>query len=165
MNSDLAQKLPRQDASDFFARCCSEMYAFWVPLLQKTTLPPGTTHRDARVADGFTRLDSILVGAESTPHMIRLAYVQWARMLDVLLQIIARDRRNRLVQRSSGRGDASILIDVYLATKGGDSERWREHFGKVTRVARRWAALSGPFPLLSITYSEEAEKIMYVLPS
>jgi hypothetical protein len=137
------------------------MYAFWVPLLQKTTLSPGTTHRDARVADGFARLDSILASAESTPLMRRLAYVQWARMLEMLLQIIARDRRNCLVQRTSGRGDASILIDVYLATKGGGSEGWQEHFGRVTRVARRWAALSGLFPLLLITYSEEAENIMY----
>ncbi|KAB5536148.1 hypothetical protein GE09DRAFT_1249711 [Coniochaeta sp. 2T2.1] len=165
MNSYLAQKLLREDASDFFAGCSSEMYAFWVPLVQKTTLAPGTTQGDARVADGFARLDSILGSAESTPLMIRLAYVQWARMLDRLLEIIERDRRSCLVQRTSGRGDASILIDVYLAIKGGVSGVWREHFWRVTRVARRWAALGGPFPLLLITYSEEAEKIMATIPN
>ena len=52
-------------------------------------------------------------------------------------------------------------VDVYLGAQPQTTDR--KKLLRRVRRAKRWADLTGSSPLLLVTYSEEAEGIMYVL--
>jgi hypothetical protein len=87
-----------------------------------------------------------------------------AQTLAALDKTIETDRENGRIPPQKGRGNASIAIDIYLGAPGTPSAgaRWRERVNKRLRISRRWADVGGSLPLLLVTYSDQAERIMYV---
>jgi hypothetical protein len=160
MNS-LVQKLIRQDAKTFFSQHCEELFHEWTLLLQQTTLPAHTTSRDRHVLDAFAALNARI---ENGGPFSRLAYVRLTQTLASLRKIIETDRKHGRIPPQKGRGNASIAIDIYLRAAGTllPGERWRERVHTHLRICRRWAMIGGAFPLLLVSYSDQAESIMYV---
>jgi len=153
----LTQRLVRHDASAFFAEHFEEIYHFWVSLLQMTALP-GTTRTDSRIVNTFEALDNVIVN--DTPLSSRLAYVQLSRFYTTVKQRISSARRKDRTSLYGLRRDATIAGDTHPSVSGHTLDR--EWLRKRLRRAKRWAHLAGSSPLLLVTYSEDAEWIMYV---
>lgn len=130
----------------------------WAWLLDQSTLPENVPCTDNRVLDKIRALDNLIRHPESQ-MMSRLAYVQLTQMLAALRRKINDDRKKGLIVGKRSRRDATEAVDIYLHATG------RANRGDVCRLtcqANRWAAFAGRYPLLLITLTDKAEKIMYV---
>lgn len=162
--SPLAIGLVRGDAASFFAEYFSEIHEYWVSLLQKTTLPPDTTHTDPIVKNAFRELDKTIATKTGSRLMSRLANVQLTRMLASLKIIIKRDRQTGRNYPDSGKTAETVAADIYVSIQSSalSPEAQRALVHQRVRIAKRWAILAGASPLLIITHSPKAERIMYV---
>jgi hypothetical protein len=154
----VAQALIRNDARQYFAEQCEIIHKGWAFLLDKTTLPDNTTCTDSRMADTIRALDNIIKNPENNIDL-RIAYVQLARMVTGLKEKIRDGRRHRLIVGKRSQQDATIAINLYLSATGRTD---REEVRELTRLSNRWATLSGKYPLLLTTFTDVAERIMYV---
>jgi len=68
-------------------------------------------------------------------------------------------RRHGLIAGKRSQRDATVAIDLYLSATGRTN---REEVRELTRLSNRWATLSGRYPLLLTTFTDVAERIMYV---
>jgi len=159
----IAQALIRNDAKHHFVENCEIIHKGWAMLLDKTTLPDNTTCTDSRVADAIRTLDDFIKCPASNVDL-RIAYVQLARMMTSLKEKVRMDRQQGLVVGKRSQRDATIAINLYLSATGRTD---REEVRELTRLSNRWAALPGRYPLLLTTFTDVAERIMYVssLPS
>ena len=149
--------LVRHDAKEFFAEHCEEIFKAWLSVLSTATLPENITHADSRVADVIVSLNNIITTSE-TPYYPRLAYIQLIRVLATLKERIKSDRDSGLIIGKSGHRDATLAIDTCLAKGMVD----RKVIHELRRVGNRWAILSKVSPLLVLTFTDTAERIMYV---
>jgi len=160
--SPLAIGLVRGDAASFFAEYFSEIHEYWVSLLQKTTLPPDTTHTDPIVKNAFRELDKTIATKTGSRLMSRLANVQLTRMLASLKIIIKRDRQTGRNYPDSGKTAETVAADIYVSIQSSalSPEAQRALVHQRVRIAKRWAILAGASPLLIITHSPKAERII-----
>jgi len=80
-------------------------------------------------------------------------------MMNRLKQKVKDDRRDRLVVGKRSQRNATLAINIYLNATGRTN---REDVRELTRLSNRWAALSGRYPLLLTTFTDVAERIVYV---
>ncbi|KAH8889966.1 hypothetical protein GQ53DRAFT_186160 [Thozetella sp. PMI_491] len=159
----LASSLVRQDASSFYANSCENASVCWASLLQKTEVS-GISYDDPNITASLRALDRILTDQESTPLLLRFAYVQLTNVFENLESIIAAGRRSGLVHREIGYRNASIALDMYMAAQEGyfDVALRRRELLKRKRTGRRWRQLAGASPLFLLIYSDAAEAVVYV---
>ncbi|KAF3060434.1 hypothetical protein CFAM422_011326 [Trichoderma lentiforme] len=149
------------DSLGLFDRCHLEVQEFWTTLLRKTSLPPNITIDHEKIIAAFTAIDCIILGTPNELWKLRLAYVRLARISSLLLSIIASGRRKGRVPRGVGKGNASILIDLYMKAQNEQtSTELRVQIQKRLRIARRWADLIGGSIFLAVVYSNKAEIAM-----
>lgn len=161
----LSQLLLRNDVKPFFAQHCEDIFDCWVSLLCKTTLPLNISSMDNRIIIAFQALDEIIAGKDLHPLVSRLAYVQLSCFLSYLKRLVATDRRQGRISSKVGRRNSSVVMDLYLKAQKhiAHTTAVRKQLGRCVRIATRWAALAGTSPLLLVSYSNEAERIMFVL--
>ncbi|KAK4151488.1 hypothetical protein C8A00DRAFT_17097 [Chaetomidium leptoderma] len=158
MSAAILQALINPNAQQLFADHCETLHRVWKELLEKTTLPDNTTSTDSQVLERIRELDKRIKCPEDQA-VSRLAYIQLTRMLAALRKKIQDDRRHgRLVGERSQR-DATVAIDIYLRATGRAN---RGEVSKFTSLGNRWTALAGRSPLLLVTFTDAAERIMYV---
>lgn len=155
----VARALIAGDAVQRFAEKCEAIHKDMVLLLDKTTLPDNATSTDSRVAGAIRALDNMFKSPENNV-VLRLDYVQLARMLGVLKDKIKHDRAQGRVVGKRSRCDATVAIDLYLSATGRTD---REEIRELTRLGNRWAILAGGYSLLLTTFTDVAVQVMYVL--
>ena len=158
MSTAIVPALIRVDAKKHFAEHCEKILEAWAWLLGQSALPDNVLCTDNRVLDKIRALDNLIRHTEDQ-IMSRLAYVQLTRMLAALRQKISDNRKHGLIVGKRSRRDATEAVDIYLKATGRAN---RGDVCKLTCQANRWAAIAGRYPLLLITLTNEAEKIMYV---
>lgn len=152
-------RLIRPDAGTIFKEHHHEIFHVWTTILLKTSLAPDAKCTDVAVKSAFEFLDGIITG-DAHALVKRLAYLQLTTLLRVVQDIIAIDRQKRLIRPKYGKPNVSVSIDVYLSIH--DKGFPRTAILRRVRRAKRWIDLAGPSPLLLLTFSREAEKIMLV---
>lgn len=161
---DLCSALVRKDAEAFFAQNYEAVLVSWVALLRNTSFVGNTSSCDPRIVVALKTLDRVVTGREGTQLLARLAYVHLMRLFEHLEKMIATDRRNRVVHREIGYGNASIALDIYMSAQDGftDATSQRRELIERKRVGRRWRQLAGPSPFFLLVYSDAAEQMMWV---
>jgi hypothetical protein len=160
--SSLIQALIRNDAKQYFAEHCEEIHKALVLFLEKTTLPDTTSCSDSRVVNTIKTLDD-LIKCPGDQYISRLAYVQLTSILAALKERAKKDLRHGLVVGKLGKrgkrsqGSDTLAIDLHLSATGRVD---RDDIHGLTRLANRWAALAGRYPLLLVIFTGAAEKIM-----
>ena len=152
------EALIQPNATQLFAENCEGIHRTYKELLEETTLPGNTTCTDSRVLDTIRALDNKIKFPENQA-VAGLAYVQLTQMLTGLRKKVQHDRRHGLIIGKRSQRDATIAIDIYLRATG------RVNRGEVhglTSLGNRWTAISGRYPLLLFTFTDVADRIMYV---
>ncbi|KAK5997517.1 hypothetical protein PT974_02880 [Cladobotryum mycophilum] len=151
--------LMRQDALSFFKGHCQEINEFWSRLARKTTIPANTMLGDAIITSAFATIDDAIRHHGDRKWALRLAYVQLSRVLAFVKPIIA--RRGRL-RRGVGKGDTSVLIDLYVKaqTEPFSPKELRRQVQSRMRIARRWADLISGSIFLATAYNNKAEMMI-----
>jgi hypothetical protein len=150
--------LIKPNAQQLFADDCEALHRVWKELLEKTSLPDNTTSTDSQVLEMIRELDKRIRYPEDRV-ISRLAYIQLTRMLAALRKKIQDERRHGLLVGERSQRDATIAIGIYLrATRTAN----RGEVSKFTTLGKRWTALAGRYPLLLVTFTDVAERIMYV---
>ena len=158
MSTAILQALITPNAKQLFAEHCKAIRQVWEELLEKTTLPDNVTSMDSSVLERLRELDNRIKSRENRDAS-RLAYIQLTRVLAGLRRKIHYDRRNGLLAGKRGQRDATIAIDIYLhATERAN----RAEVYKLVSLSNRWTAFAGRYPLMLVTYTDIAERIMYV---
>ncbi|KAI1506286.1 hypothetical protein F5X99DRAFT_415523 [Biscogniauxia marginata] len=159
--ASLTSRLLGLDPLNFFADNCEKIVPDWITLLRETTPPDGIASSDHRFIGAFQILDRVIVGTQGSYLLRRLAYVQYMRLSD-LLKDIARSERDKGARRKSGRGDASVAIDIYQSgqEKHPHDEELRRKIYERRRTGRHLQTLAGPSPLFLLVYSSVAETII-----
>jgi RNA processing factor Prp31 len=135
-----------------------EMFRAWVSLLKETTFSRNTTSSDKRVINAFSVINNVFEN-QNTPHLLlRLAYLRFNEMVRTLQLIAQKDRQHRRIDTAVGHRNASIAVDICLASQQQQLDR-KEALRRI-RHAKRWACLIGSSRLALSTCSDEAEKIM-----
>ncbi|KAK7398514.1 hypothetical protein QQX98_012107 [Neonectria punicea] len=154
----LAEGLIMEDVKSQFVDNLEAIYDLWVGLLHKSTLPSNMASNDSRIVQVFQDLDK---DSKSTELSIsRLASVQLIRLMRSLKGRIKSDRRSGRVLPGK-RGD-SIAIDMFvnaLGSPAGGVVARRQAIGRL-RFDKRRASLAGQSPLLVITHTAKAERII-----
>lgn len=158
MSTAILKALIDPNAKQLFAEHCETIHKVWKELLEKTSLPDNTASTDSQVLERFRELDSRIRSTENR-DISRLAYIQLTRMLAALGKKIQDDRRHGLIVGERSRRDATLAIDIYLRATGRTS---RGEVYKPTSLGNRWTAIAGRYPLLLVTFTDVAERIMYV---
>jgi hypothetical protein len=158
MSTAILQALIKPNAQQLFADDCETLHRVWKELLEKTTLPDNTTSTDDRVLERIRELDNRIRYSEDRV-VSRLAYIQLTRMLAALRKKIQDDRRHGLLVGERSQRDATVAIDIYLRATGKAN---RGEVSKFTSLGNRWTALAGRYPLLLVTFTNVAERIVYV---
>ena len=150
-------RLIRPDADAIFTEHYHQICHVWTSILLRTSLAPDATCTDVSVRSAFEFLDGVVTG---DAHVLvkRLAYLQLTTLLRGVQEIIAIDRQNRRIRPKYGKPNVSVSIDIYLSIQ--EKGFPRTAILRRVRRAKRWTDLAGPSPLLLLTFSEEAEKIM-----
>ncbi|CZR35916.1 uncharacterized protein FPRO_03824 [Fusarium proliferatum ET1] len=154
----LAEGLVMDDVKNLFRDNIEELYDLWVPMAQKSTLPFVMASDDPRIVQ---ELHNLVKEAESTNiSNSRVASVQLTRLMNYLESRIKHDRRSRKVVLKR-RAD-SIVTDMFASTlgssAGGPVVRRRAFWGR--RFHKRRAIIAGSVPVLLVTYTDKAERIM-----
>lgn len=152
-------RLIRPDAGTIFIEHHHQIFHIWTTILLKTSLAPDARCTDVSVRSAFEFLDGVITG-DAHALIKRLAYLQLTTLLRVVQDIIAIDRQKRLIRPKYGKPNVSVSIDMYLSIH--EKEFPRTAILRRVRRAKRWTDLAGPSPLLLLTFSREAEKIMFV---
>lgn len=154
-------RLIRPDAGTIFEEHYHQICHVWTTILLNSSLAPDIKCTDVAVRSAFEFLDRVITG-DAHALVKRLAYVQLTSLLRLVQEIIAVDRQNRLIRPKYGKPNVSVSIDIYLSIY--EEGFPRSAILRRVRRAKRWTDLAGPSPLLLLTFSEEAEKIMFASP-
>ena len=97
--------------------------------------------------------------------ILRFAYIQLIRAVDICKETIKINRSSNLIHRKIGYSDASFPFDIYLQSKRivFDAKKRRNQLKEHIRIGRRLSVLTKSLPLFLCVYSNIADKIMYVL--
>jgi hypothetical protein len=95
--------------------------------------------------------------------LMRFAYAQLIRAIDILKTAARRDQFHSRTRLKVGHGDATIAIDTYLSARRNNCLS-RAQLLEYVRKGTRWSRLAGPYPIILCIYSAKAETIMYVSP-
>jgi hypothetical protein len=161
--TSIAQNLITYNATTFLIDNYQSICKNWTSLLERT--PPVGTCSSATTSILVAQLDvvrSIIMNRETPSLMLRLAYVQFVRVMEDLKDAAAAERLAGREPRERGRRDASIAIDYYLTFKGVTSDKAfsRTQVSRCMDIGRRWYSLEGPSPLLLCAYSDVADEIV-----
>lgn len=160
-NPPLIDGLIRADSRKLFVDGLETIYDYWVPLLRRTTLPREVTSTDPRVAVVFRDLGQLVASPDVV--IARLASIQLTRLMHSLKEKIKVDRQNGRIFPMK-RTD-SVAVDMYLYSLGRHHDQVaRRQAVRQLRMSKRWADLAKESPLLIITHSEKATKLVYVAP-
>lgn len=155
--SALADGLFPQNAKQQFAENLEQIYDCWVPMLQNSTRPPDVPSTDNRVELALKALDKYIADSQ---HTSRLGSVQLVRFLSSLQKSIQHDRRSgRAISKKRNR---SVVIDMYVKSRGKRDKTSRRRALQSVRMAKRWKYLAVNYPLHIIFLSNKAERIVLV---
>lgn len=154
----VAYGLLTADAKLVFAENMFDIYRFWLQLVQQTTLSPGMTCVDHGITMAFQAIDNVI--DREGHRLARLAYVRLPVVMSALQGIISTDRKQGRIRTSVGYRNASVALDIYLSAQHNSTDATRKNIAKRARLAARWAALGGNFPLLLLSYPNAIENIV-----
>ncbi|KAM7210727.1 hypothetical protein V8F06_013889 [Rhypophila decipiens] len=140
--------LSTPNTEQIFAQHCEAIHGTWKKLLASTTLPPGAT--------AIKSLDDSIQNPESQ-NTLRLSYIRLNYILAGLRKKIQNDRKNGLIIGKASQRDATIAMDIYLKATGRTS---RGKVYKIVSTANRWSAIAGQSPLLVVTFTNVAERLV-----
>ncbi len=158
---ELSQSLLGWDPVNEFARNCERTVADWAFLLGKIRAPPDGISTDPGFIAAFRALDDAISGKQTTYLLRRLVFVEMIRLSDGLQRIV-RSERDRGLSRSSGLGDASVVINIHKAALASSltTEQVQRMVRERRRTGRRWTTLAGPSSLFLLVYPSLAETIV-----
>ncbi|KAL6887151.1 hypothetical protein HDV57DRAFT_488148, partial [Trichoderma longibrachiatum] len=146
------------DSLGIFEKSHLQVQEFWSTLLRRTNLPPEITIEHEKIISALTAIEGVILENSEVLWKSRLAYVRLAKISSLILSIIATGRRKGRIPRGVGKGNASILIDLYMKARNEEtSTELRVQIQKRLRIARRWADLIGGSMFLAVVYSNKAE--------
>lgn len=148
----------REDAKNYFDRNTDMIYGFWSQFTINTDVDEGTTIPNAM--DLLRATDEATVNKDNTYWQRRLAYLQLHRNLQVLKRIVGRERRRRQIDRSRGRGNSSIALEIYSNALRGKTGTYVSH---QMRLAKRWSLSLRKSLFLAVAYSDFAGARMYAM--
>ncbi|KAM5349212.1 hypothetical protein ACJZ2D_016761 [Fusarium nematophilum] len=147
------------DIANFF-RAVETVLIPWATLLEETTPPDDALSTDPRFLGAFKRLDAAIDDQENSGRLLsRLAYIQLHRLIKLLQDRVASDRRAGRIHRRSGYKNAYIVLDTYMSAQNRPSPSRRSLIERKC-LARRWHDLAGSRAVFLLAYSGEADKIM-----
>jgi hypothetical protein len=149
-------RLVRDDAITFFDANMENFLGDWITVLERTNLPSNMASSDPYVITVFERLDGAIDAGQSTRS--RLAYIQLMRVFQALERIIKAEMRARRIRSKTGKGKATVAMNIYRSAQPPHVSRHRPK--KRKQIARWWTTFAGPSPLFATIYSEAAEKIV-----
>ncbi|KAH7186539.1 hypothetical protein DER44DRAFT_802573 [Fusarium oxysporum] len=154
----LAEGLISNNMRNLFIENLESIYDVWVGMLQKSTLPSSMASNDPRIS---LVLQDLAEESENTDVALsRLASVQLVRLMNSLQSRIKSDRRSGRVV--FGKRADSIAMDMFVSALGSAQGRTvarRQAFWR-RRIHKRRASLARNAPLLIITHTAKAERIM-----
>ncbi|KAK1980496.1 hypothetical protein LZ30DRAFT_534958, partial [Colletotrichum cereale] len=154
-------RLVRQDAISHFIHNFESGLRCWVVLLIETTPRHHIPSTDGGFVAAFRTLDRVITTENSTGLLSRLAYVQLTHVLELLEARVAEERRKGHLHRRRDYPNASVVLDIYMSAQDrGVSPISRHTLIERRRTARRWSELAGPWPLLLLIYSEDADEVV-----
>jgi len=135
-----------------------QAHEFWTHMTLDTT-PHKNTDRNP-VMNNLKTVDDISTDKTKPYWQRRLAYLQLHRMLEILKQIVAHNRRQgKLDDRPPGKGNSTVVLEIYAAALHGKSLR---HVDAQKRLAKRWCLALNNSLFLALSYTDHAEKVMFV---
>lgn len=134
------------------------IHGSWSQFTINTDVDEGTTI--PVVMDLLRATDEATVNKCNTYWQRRLAYLQLHRNLQVLKRIVGRQRRRRQIDRSRGRGNSSIALEIYSNALQGKAGNYVAH---QMRLAKRWSLSLRKSLFLAVAYSDFAETRMYAI--
>ncbi|KAL7952267.1 hypothetical protein V8C34DRAFT_323906 [Trichoderma compactum] len=139
-----------------------ELNAFWSWLSRKTHLAINIMPGDETTLDALGLIDSVILSQHDCSWKLRLAYVQLIRVTTTLKSLIVKGSRRGRLRRTVGKGNASILMDIYVRAQKDSSapSALRQQVQKRLRLARRWADLIGGSIFLAAAYGSKADAII-----
>lgn len=162
IDADLLAPIIRPNALQFFEIHQQEINAFWSWLSRKTYLAINTMPGDETTLDALGVIDSVILSQHDCSWKLRLAYVQLIRVTTILKSLIVKGSRRGRLRRTVGKGNASILMDIYVRAQRESAapSTLRQQVQKRLRLARRWADLIGGSIFLAAAYGSKADAIM-----
>jgi hypothetical protein len=134
----------------------------WLSLLNETTLSLDMPILIHEVTAAVQALENAI--ASDSAILARFGCVQLSWFMECLEDKVGDSKGEGLVSLGSGRGCASVAMDLYISSQGSASDgpllRRRLHERK--RIGRRWRMLIKTSPLLLLIYSESAGAMVYV---
>lgn len=156
----LVKCLIRSDAREFVLTSYEDIYLAWTTLQQSTSFPSNIPCTDTRVASALSYLDAMITDRGNSHLLKRLAYVQLTRTVAALYELISNDRNVRAWPRKR-QVHSDVAVDIYLRAQTRKCRR-NEILRRMS-LGKRWFDLAGPSPLLVVTYSDDAERVVYDL--
>lgn len=162
IDTNLLAPIIRQSALQFFETHQRDIYAFWSWLSRKTHLPISTVPGDGTTLDALAAVDGVILTQHDCSWKLRLAYVQLIRLTTALKSLIVKGSRRGRLRRTVGKGNTSILIDIYVKAQRDPlhPSALRQNVQKRLRLARRWADLIGGSIFLAAAYCSKADAIV-----
>jgi hypothetical protein len=153
-------RLVRQDAIPYFTNNWERVLEHWINMQKFTALPDNISSSDPRVISAFRELDGFISGVNGDRILKRLACIQLLRVFERLEDIISSESSYGTLQRQSGRGNASIAIDIFKSALQRPIQKY--YVAELKRTARGLRELAGPSPFFLVIYSGIAEAVLWV---
>ncbi|OAA33872.1 hypothetical protein ISF_10055 [Cordyceps fumosorosea ARSEF 2679] len=141
----------RKDARIYFDKNVTMIHGFWSQFRINTDVDESI---NVPVVMQLLRATDEATMDESSPYwQRRLAYLQLHRSLQVLKRIVERQRRRRQIDRSRGKGNSSIVLEIYSSALHGKMGNYAAH---QMRLAKRWSLSLRESLFLAVAYSDFA---------
>ncbi|KAI1318803.1 hypothetical protein F5Y16DRAFT_418335 [Xylariaceae sp. FL0255] len=154
--NQLAKKI--LDTYPFGADKYRELFNHYVQLLRNTSLPTTIGSNDKQVIFSLQALERFTAIANTQRWVNRLYYIQVAKTLDQLQNLIRKDRLEGKLECQVGKNDKSIAIDIHFAALS--SMQSRKDIKTRRRFAQRWLAFSQNSLIPLLFASDQADKII-----
>lgn len=160
-----ALELVAHDAEKFCCQHIERIHGFWVALLHsRGSITGGQPQWQKNAINIFRQIDDFMNKNQDNHRLRRMAFIGLAILIEDTKKAIAVNRRNGGIECRPGQRNASLAVDLYLAAQEPivNRKRAKSQLNRLLATSRRWLALSKGCPLLSVAFSANAEKIMYV---
>lgn len=154
--TQLAKDLIRPDASLYFSTHKHESYQFWICLIRDTWVRKAEVNSLVQVSKAFNILGRVLEHKYDRPEFCRLANIRLAQLLSLMRDIIKQAKPNGKLRTSSGRGLATIAIEIHRDSMFAP----RKAAKRQRRISNRFQVLSQGDPFLQTIFSGVAERIV-----
>lgn len=158
---ELSLSLLRSDAEQICVNEFETVRQWWSEIRELSTVGD-IPDQDSEIARSFSTLDAIINDKMQPPQLKRLCYVAIANVFEKIKEKVGISRRQGRIKSRPGATNASYALQLYLQAQNTDRnlEHAKCQLYRHLRITKRWRELGGKFPIMLVTYSSAAEKIM-----